>query len=218
MKIGVDLDDVTAICAVPYLKRFAQEYGVELPKEEEIGWQLLRHMDPHVQPSERDRFRDRLYSGTFFAELEVYNDAPVVLERLANAGHELYYVTARNERRRWITETWLQEKGLMRYAKAVHLRPHGEFRPGGRPGSYDASGSARYKLAVVEQLGLEAFCEDDDVIALALADAGLRVWLFDRPWNREVVHPRIERVSGWSEVAFAMGLGTVDTPEDPRSR
>jgi len=29
MRIGIDLDDVMAICSVPYLRRFAQEFNVE---------------------------------------------------------------------------------------------------------------------------------------------------------------------------------------------
>ena len=49
--------------------------------------------------------------------------------------------------------------------------------------------------------GLDAFCEDDEVIARTLAEAGIRVFLFDHPWNREAQHPLITRVSGWSEVA-----------------
>src|SRR5436853_370545 len=118
-----------AVCAVPYLRKFAEEYRVELPDEREIGWHLLRDMDPYVSPEERDRFRMKLYDGKFFSELEVYEDCPAVLEQLVAAGHELYFITARAERRRMITETWLREKGLFDYAKAVHLKPLGEFRP-----------------------------------------------------------------------------------------
>ena len=129
MKIGIDLDDVMAVCAVPYLRKFAEEYRVELPDEREIGWHLLRDMDPYVAPEERDRFRIKLYDGTFFSELEVYEDCPAVLERLVAGGHELYFVTARAERRRFVTETWLREKGILDYAKAVHLKPTGDFRP-----------------------------------------------------------------------------------------
>ena len=206
MKIGIDLDDVTAVCAVPYLKRFAQTYGVDLPDESEIGWHLLQKMDPHVHPRERDRFRDWLYAGPFFGELEVYADAPEVLEKLSRHGHDLYYVTARNERRRWITETWLREKGLMTYAKAVHLKPRGEFNPDVPPGRYDSSGSASYKLGVAQDLGLDAFCEDDEVISRMLAAAGIKVWLFDRPWNREVAHANVTRVSGWTELGGLLGL------------
>ncbi|TMF61233.1 MAG: hypothetical protein E6I14_08945, partial [Chloroflexi bacterium] len=94
MKLGIDLDDVMAICSVPYLRRFAQEFNVELPDETQIGWHLLSQREggtgydtvvpglERVTPEQRDQFRIRLYDSTFFAELEVYKDCPVVLERL----------------------------------------------------------------------------------------------------------------------------------------
>ena len=212
MRIGVDLDDVMAICAVPYLRKFAEEFGVVLPDEQEIGWHLLSRMQKdtpydklvpgleRVTPEQRDRFRMKLYDGKFFGELEVYEDCPAVLEQLVAAGHELYFITARAERRRMITETWLHEKGLFDYAKAVHLKPLGEFRPDQPRGRYDPQGSAAYKTRLALELRLDVFCEDDDLISRTLAEAGVRVFLFDHPWNREVEHPLVTRVNGWSEV------------------
>lgn len=200
MRLGVDLDDVIAICAVPYLRKFADEYGVQLPDEKEIGWHLLRDMDDEVSPEERDRFRIKLYDGTFFSDLEMYEDCPVVLERLAQAGHEIYFITARNERRRYVTETWLREKGIFDHAKAVHLKPHGEFTPDYPRGRYDPESSARYKLRLAQELRLDAFCEDDVLISRTLAEAGIRVFLIDQPWNHEVAHPNVTRVKGWTEI------------------
>jgi len=206
MRIGVDLDDVIAICAVPYLRRFAQEYKVELPDDKEIGWHLLRDMDKHVSAEERDRFRIKLYDGTFFSQLEIYKESPAVLERLVQRGDEIFFITARAERRRMVTETWLREKRILDYAKAVHLKPYGEFRPDQPRGRYDPEGSAAYKMRLALELGLDVFCEDDTTIAQTLADAGVRVLLFDHPWNRDVSHERITRVSGWTEVAALLGV------------
>ena len=206
MKIGIDLDDVMAICAVPYLRRFAEEYRVELPDEREIGWHLLRDMDPYVAAEERDRFRIKLYDGTFFSTLEIYKDCPAVLERLVQQGHEIYFITARAERRRMITETWLREKRILDYAKAVHLKPTGEFNPEYPRGRYDPSGSAEYKTRLAKELGLDAFCEDDVVISQKLAQAGVQVFLFDQPWNREVSGERISRVAGWSDLGTRLGV------------
>ena len=205
MRIGVDLDDVTAECAVPYLRKFAEEFGITLP-EQDLGWHLLRTIED-VPDAEKDRFRIALYDGAFFSELEPYADCPGVLEALAAAGHQLYFVTARAERRRAVTETWLREKGLMQHAKAVHLKPQGDFDPAAPRGRYDASSSARYKVRVAAQLGLEAFCEDDETIAEALAASGVRVYLFDRVWNRGLEHPNIVRVSDWTAVGRHLGLG-----------
>jgi len=206
MRLGVDLDDVIAICAVPYLMKFAEEYKVELPDEHEIGWHLLREMDDKVPARERDRFRIKLYDGTFFSELDIYEDCPVVLEKLVQKGHEIYFITARNEARRMVTETWLREKRILDHAKAVHLKPYGEFRPDYPRGRYDPESSASYKARLAEELRLDVFCEDDVVIARTLAERGIRVLLFDHPWNRELAHERITRVSGWSEVATLLGV------------
>lgn len=203
MRIGVDLDDVVAECAIPYLRRFAEEFKLALPAD--AGWHTLSELTA-VPADEIDRFRIRTYDSDFFGTLEPYADCPVVLERLVEAGHELYFITARAEKRRVITETWLREKGLLDHAKAVHLRPAGNFdatRPRGR---YDPSGSARYKVGLARELELERFCEDDRVISLALAEAAVPVFLFDHTWNRDVAHPLIERVSGWSDVAERLGL------------
>jgi uncharacterized HAD superfamily protein len=203
MRLGVDLDDVVAECAVPYLRRFAQEFGVELPPE--AGWHTLQEIT-EVSPEDKDRFRIATYDGTFFRDLEMYEDCPAVLERIVAAGHEIYFITARAERRRVITETWLREKGILEHAKAVHLRPQGDFDPARARGRYDATGSARYKVRLAQELELDAFCEDDRTIALALAEAGIRVYLFDHTWNRDVEHRCVERVNGWSDVAEKLGV------------
>ncbi len=189
---------------MPYLRRFAEEFKVELP--EEAGWHTLAQLE-QVPPEDKDRFRRAIYDTSFFGDLEMYEDAPKVLERVVAAGHEVYFVTARAERRRVITETWLRDKGIFDYAKAVHLRPLGDFDPARtQRGGYDAEGSARYKVRLAEELRLQIFCEDDRVISLRLAEAGIRVLLFDHTWNRDVQHPLIERVAGWSEVAEKLGV------------
>ena len=206
MKLGIDLDDVIAVCAVPYLRKFAQEFGVELPDEREIGWHLLASLNERVSPADRDRFRIKLYDGTFFSTLEIYKDCPAVLERLVQQGHEIYFITARAERRRMITETWLREKRILDYAKSVHLKPMGDFRPEYPRGRYDPAGSADYKVRLAKELDLDAFCEDDVVISQTLAKAGVRVFLFDQPWNREVKGDRITRVAGWTDLAQHLDL------------
>ena len=132
--------------------------------------------------------------------------ATAVLERLVAAGHELYFITARAERRRYVTETWLREKGILDYAKAVHLKPTGEFNPDYPRGRYDATGSAEYKARLAKELALDAFCEDDVVITKRLAADGTNVFLFDQPWNRDLSGDRITRVRGWSDLAQHLGL------------
>jgi hypothetical protein len=145
VRVGIDIDDVIAECAVPYLRRFADEFGVELPPEP--GWHTLDSAD--VPPAEKDRFRIRTYDSDFFRSLEPYADCPIVLEQLVEAGHELYFITARAEKRRVITETWLREKGLLDHARAVHLKPAGDFDPNRPVGSGTASAASSVSASSV---------------------------------------------------------------------
>ncbi len=194
VRIGIDVDDVVADCAAPYLRAFAKEFGLELG-DAALGWHLLDGFS-EIPKEKKEEFRVHLYGGSFFSELDCYPDCVDAVARLRDAGHELHFITARSERRRGITEEWLERKGLLRYASSVQLRPTGDFVPR----SYDASGSADYKVDIARRLGLDAFCEDDPVIARRLADAGVRVYLFDRVWNGGVDHTAVRRVRDWEDV------------------
>ena len=61
-------------------------------------------------------------------------------------------------------------------------------------------------MRLAKELELDAFCEDDVVISQTLAKAGVRVFLFDQPWNREVKGDRITRVAGWTDLAQHLDL------------
>ena len=41
---------------------------------------------------------------------------------------------------------------------------------------------------------------------IAVAQSGVRVFLFDQPWNREVKGDRITRVTGWTDLAERLEL------------
>src|SRR5438270_11949900 len=116
MKICIDLDDVVAECAVPYLRAFAERYRLDLP-DEDLGWQTLSRIQ-EVSGEEKDRFRIALYDGKFFSEPEPYEDCPAVVARMAHAGHELYFITARADRRRLGTPTSPREQGPTQPARA----------------------------------------------------------------------------------------------------
>lgn len=193
-KVGIDVDDVIADCAAPYLRAFAEWFGLDLG-EAPLGWHLLDGFN-EIPKEDKEEFRIRLYGGPFFSQLEPYPDCAEAIRLLAGAGHDLHFITARSERRRGVTEEWLARHGLLPFARGVHLRPTGDFVPR----SYDASQSAEFKVAKALELGLDAFCEDDPLISRRLAEAGLRVLLFDRPWNGDLDHPRVRRVRSWDDV------------------
>lgn len=62
------------------------------------------------------------------------------------------------------------------------------------------------KAGLALELGCAIALEDNPTQALAYAESGLRVYLFDYPYNGHIRHPRIRRVAGWAEVLAAEGL------------
>jgi hypothetical protein len=104
----------------------------------------------------------------FFAAAEADPPLPeglAVAARLA-LDHDVVYVSGRPERLREVTEAWLAHHALP--DGALHLRPHGDRRPG-----------SVLKRSVVRRLAVEArvaVAVDDDVrVVRALAGIGVEV-------------------------------------------
>ena len=66
MRIGIDLDDVVAECAVPYLRAFAERFRLELP-DEDLGWQTLARIE-EVRRTGRDEILLTLSRSTSAAD------------------------------------------------------------------------------------------------------------------------------------------------------
>ncbi len=47
--------------------------------------------------------------------------------------------------------------------------------------------------------------------ALAYCERGVRVFLMDQPWNKEVVHPLLTRVFGWDDLLSQLDYGNRET-------
>lgn len=63
----------------------------------------------------------------------------------------------------------------------------------------------RPKAHVAVQHNMAAAIEDAPHHAIAIAHAGIPVYLLDKPYNRNVVHDLIVRVSGWPEISDRFG-------------
>ena len=107
------------------------------------------------------------------------------LKTLKEKGHELYVVTGRADKDIEQTELWI-ETYIPDVFKDVH---------------YANWATSRKKSEICKELGIGILIDDNPGIALECANAGIRVFLFDQPWNREQQFPdNVERVSSWDEV------------------
>lgn len=108
-----------------------------------------------------------------------YRHALTGLQRLHRAGYEIHIASARKENLHSITLEWLKRHGLFELVTQVHPRAshiHG----------------AGFKLEAAATVNVVAAFDDTYDVAEALADAGVLVYLIERPWNQaEPEHPLI---------------------------
>jgi uncharacterized HAD superfamily protein len=67
-------------------------------------------------------------------------------------------------------------------------------------GEIVAAKAAGGKGVASKKLGIDFFIEDHGTFAREIADAGIPVFLLDRPYNRNLTHPLIQRVTDWREI------------------
>lgn len=61
-------------------------------------------------------------------------------------------------------------------------------------------GEIRTKAEICQSIGATCMIEDSPKHARIVAEAGIPVLLMDRPWNRELSHPLVTRITSWNEV------------------
>lgn len=170
MRIGLDLDGVLVHSIPRWIEVLNREAGA--------GYNADDLPDTHGSP-ERAHHSDR-HEVEMLILPEPVEGAPAAVQRLHAAGHELVVITARHPRLRGLTRAWLEYHGM-----PVH-RLH------------FLEGASKAPTALAERLDL--MVEDAPHNAMALAEAGVAVLLFGRPYNRALSHPLIRRCEGWGQV------------------
>jgi uncharacterized HAD superfamily protein len=170
--LGVDIDNVIADTDRAIRKTIRDVFGVSLRQEEVVCYEYHRcGITKEQEQKILEIFRD-----TTCSELFVVPGAVEALKRLQQQ-YEVVLVTSRNPVIVEKTRDWLRWNEIPH----DHLIFEKEKHQTGRTFEY--------------------FIEDNAESALSLAEAGVRTFVFDYPWNRAMIeHPNITRVRGWHEV------------------
>lgn len=120
-------------------------------------------------------------------------DSDLVIQKLNLEGNRLYEITARKfatynnplgKYIRKLFENWTS-KNNMQFERYEYC---------------SESDSPRDKMIACNKLSVDIMIEDKSDVALYLADNGVKVLLFDAPYNKEVRHENIVRVKNWNEI------------------
>ena len=179
MNICIDIDgtitteDAWVKSAVKYFKKF-------ISKEDITEYEIYKVLG--VTPEEYDGFY-KACGEKMHEKAPLRGQAKKVLKAL-NKKHQLYYVTAREEKMRNATEKWMRKNHLPNVP--LHMT------------------GSHYKVERAEALSCDVFIEDRYENAVQLALAGYQVILMDCLYNQKSILPNITRVKNWDEIEAIM--------------
>ncbi len=190
--IAVDLDDVLASSAQNFVEYSNKRWGTRLSVEDyDEHWGEMWGID-HKQTKQR---ADHIYSSKIQVDIKHFDDALLVLQKLANK-YKLVITTSRHRLVQKITTEWLDT-----YFKGIFDDVHfaGIWDQG-----HDADVAVNLtKAELCSKIGASYLIDDHPKHCFAAAEVGVDALLFgDYRWNRSVTLPeRVTRVRDWQEVA-----------------
>jgi len=187
MRIGIDFDDVVADSMQVIVDLQNKQYGTSYKLRDATSFHL-----EDIWGGTKEEWQskiDEFLSTKHLASLNPMAGVISALDALKKNGHELYIVTGRSENYVEATEQWI-EKHFSDTFNGVHYANHIQADPGQR----------REKSDICKENGIEVMIEDYMKNAKECADAGIRVFLFDQPWNQGELSANMERVRSWDEI------------------
>lgn len=177
MRIGIDLDGTVVDTYGYWLQVLAQTPLAG-------RFTAIQLLDHHNDP---DLFRYvEEHSDQMFGKPPAMPGALQTIRRLQAQGHELYFISARHQGLRAVTEQWLVQNGLP--VDRLFLLTGGD------------------KAALCHAEGIRLMFEDSPHYGPRLAASDIHVWLLDAEYNQEVRGANIRRFTHWSEVLTAGAL------------
>ena len=187
MRIGIDLDEVIANTLTAVINFHNEKYGTDFKENNFSSYRFWETWGG--TRDEAIRKVHEFYVTDHFANVRPVAGSIDAVDKLKENGHELFIITGRQENIIKETEKWIK-KHFPEVFSGVHFA-----------NTYGLTGSKMKKGTICEQLGIEIMVEDDIIYASELAESGIKVFLFDRPWNKDhAVGDNIERVSSWEDV------------------
>jgi len=172
MIIGIDMDDVL----VEYVRAFLDFYNER--NKTNLSYEEFTNIGNSVDKN------NSFFRSDYFKKMELCRGAEKVIKLLAEK-NSLFIVTSRQIEWKEATEKLVQEKfpncfkGIF-YAGDIH------------------KGGGKKKSEIYE--GMNLVIEDNRGHALECAKNGIKVFLLEKPWNKDIEHANITKVKNWEDI------------------
>ncbi len=179
--IAVDLDNVIAKTD-PKIRQIIQSIsGVSLSQHDIQAWDyaealIVKGLDRSAAQKITAETFDRFH-GEHCSEVEPVEGAVESILKLYEAGSKIVIVTGRSKTKTCeeLTRRWLRSLSI--------------------PDSWLMVEDNKASVCSI----WSSLIDDAPHQARDVAEAGIRVYLFDYPWNKDVRHRLVTRVSGWDD-------------------
>jgi uncharacterized HAD superfamily protein len=187
MRIGIDFDEVIADSLEALVTIHNNRHGTAFKKEDVTSYSLRESYGGKKE--EWDATFAAFLSTDHLSQLNPMADVISAMDTLKKHGHELYIVTARTDHGLAAAELWLKTH-LPKTFNGIHHTEPLATNPEVK----------KKKAEICKENGIELMIDDHRGVAEECAEAGIRVFLFNYPWNQGDLPKNIERVFSWDDI------------------
>ncbi len=184
MKIGIDIDDVLVEFAKGYLNKYEEKYEKKVNFEDIFSFDLWKPLG--ISKQEAIDLADSYYDSLEFDNIGVLEGAKSALREISK-NYEIFLITSRPIKLKEKTNNFINQ-----HFSGIPLRiifSNDFFSQG-----------MKSKAQICEEEGIKLIIEDNKNYSALCAKKGIKVFLFDKPWNKNFKRKNIERVYNWSEI------------------
>jgi uncharacterized HAD superfamily protein len=182
LTIALDLDEVLAEFFDALLKYHYKKTGKLYTKQDFPKWEWWPLLGETKEQAIKNV--DEFHESHSLEDISTIKGAEQAIKELSK-NNELIIITSRPIRFKEKAESWIYHH----FKNKINVINAGDFH----------KGQASTKAEICKELGIFILIEDSPQTALECADAGIKVILFNYPWNKALLHKNIIRVNNWDE-------------------
>ncbi len=185
MIIAVDLDDVLADSLTSFIEFYNKYYDKSLKYKDFTAYTLNEIKG--ISREEENKILEHFDESEYFDNIKPIKGAVEAVEELSKK-HEIIIITSRTRDKEEKTKNWVRRflKGIKRI---YFIRQNYHEKP-------------KTKVEICKEINANLLIEDNLTYAENCAKNGIKVLLFDYPWNQaENLPPLIKRVKSWIQIS-----------------
>jgi len=193
MKLAVDLDDIVGDFLTNFILFHNKEYGSTLKREDFHNYLYNEILKLSIE--ETKVRMHKFYDSNLCKEILPMPGSLTALPLLKKKGVKLFLITGRHNSIVDKTKEWVEENFPNIFSDIYHTSAH------------ETNGLKVKKSKVCLDLGAKTIIEDDWMHITDCASKGIKVMVYNHPWNQRVLPFGAKRFLGWKGIFQELNSG-----------